>query len=70
MAQIPLKLSQNNFTVRRNVYNMAFPPRKKRRCIEKKPGGEVEEICSAMDELKLYYGYEEPEERFRMRGVD
>ena len=52
---------------------MAFPPRKKRRCVEKKPGGEVEEICTAMDELKPHYGYEgpeEPEERFRMRGID
>jgi hypothetical protein len=49
---------------------MAFPPRKKRRCVEKKPGGEVEEICTAIDDLKFTYGYEEQEELFRMRGVD
>jgi hypothetical protein len=47
---------------------MTFPPRKKRRYIEKTPGGEVDEVWPSLDEHK-YHG-EEAEEPFRMRGVD
>lgn len=47
---------------------MTFPPRKKRRYIEKTPGGEVVEIRQTIDDLR--YHYEELEEPFRMRGID
>jgi hypothetical protein len=47
---------------------MTFPPRKKRRYIEKSPGGEVDEIWPSMDEHKLYG--EEADVQFRMKGVD
>jgi hypothetical protein len=49
---------------------MAFPPRKKRRYIEKTPGGggEVDEIWPSLDDQK-YHG-EEKEGHFRMKGVD
>lgn len=68
LSQNPLKLSQNDFTVRINVLIMTFPPRKKRRYIEKTPGGEVVEIRHTLDDLR--YHYEELEEPFRMRGID
>ncbi|AFD00279.1 hypothetical protein Mtc_1527 [Methanocella conradii HZ254] len=67
-SSIPLKLSQNDLSVRINVFNMTFPPRKKRRCIEKTPDGEVEEICVAMEDSR--YRGEEAEERFRLKGID
>jgi hypothetical protein len=47
---------------------MTFPPRKKRRYIEKTPGGEVVEIRPYLEDHK--YPVEEPDEPFRMRGVD
>jgi hypothetical protein len=47
---------------------MTFLPRKKRRYIEKTPGGEVDEIWPSQEDLK-YHG-DELEEQFRMRGVD
>jgi hypothetical protein len=47
---------------------MTFPPRKKRRYIEKTPGGEVDEIWPSQDDYK-YHG-EGTEGPFRMRGVD
>ncbi|HTY91102.1 MAG TPA: hypothetical protein VMC84_08000 [Methanocella sp.] len=47
---------------------MTFPPRKKRRYIEKTPGGEVVEIRPSPDDYK--YHSEELDEPFRMRGVD
>jgi hypothetical protein len=47
---------------------MTFPPRKKRRYIEKMPGGEVYELWPSQDDHK-YHG-EENEVPFRMRGVD
>ncbi len=61
-------LSQNAFTARRNVHTMTAPPRKKKRCVEKIPDGEVDEICSAMEDSKRRG--EETEEQFRMKGVD
>jgi hypothetical protein len=47
---------------------MTFPPRKKRRYIEKTPGGEVDEIRPSFEDHR--YPGEEIEEPFRMRGVD
>lgn len=47
---------------------MIAPPKKKKRCLEKIPDGEVDEICSAMEDSKRRG--EESEEQFRMKGVD
>jgi hypothetical protein len=47
---------------------MTFPARKKRRYIEKSPGGEVDEIWPYRDDLK--YPGEETDEPFRIKGID
>ena len=47
---------------------MPEPLRKKKRCIQKTPDGEAEEICTAMEE-SLPRG-EELETPLRMKGVD
>jgi hypothetical protein len=47
---------------------MTFPPRKKRRYIEKSPGGEVDEVLPFLDDHK-YHG-EDADVQFRMKGID
>jgi hypothetical protein len=47
---------------------MMLASKKKRRCIQKTPDGEVEEICTAMEGSRPRG--EETEEQLRMRGFD
>ncbi|MCD1293475.1 hypothetical protein CUJ83_00495 [Methanocella sp. CWC-04] len=67
-ALFPLKIRQTAFILYNYLLCMLVTPKKKRRCIQKTPDGDVEEICTAMEGSRPRG--EETEEQLRMKGVD
>ena len=64
----PLKLSQTDLATRGNLYTMMVSSRKKDRYMVKSPDGEVEEIFTGVDDVRL--PVEESEEAQRLSKFD